>query len=101
MFRAMETIYEGRVFKLRRIQAPLLHGKALERELIVHPGSVVILAINTKGELVMIRNLRFAVGEELWELPAGTLEEGESPIECAKRELGTRMFEKVFSRFMP
>lgn len=52
-----------------------------------HPGAVVILPLLADGEIVMIQNERPAVGESLWELPAGTLEPGEKPIETAYREL--------------
>ena len=62
-------------------------GKQLEREIVVHPGAVTILPVLRDGRLVLIRNLRHTVGEELWELPAGTLEKGEDPARCAEREL--------------
>ncbi len=57
------------------------------REVVVHPGAVVILPILDEGRIVMIRNHRLTVGRELWELPAGTRETGEEPIETARREL--------------
>ncbi len=59
----------------------------VHRELVVHPGAVVILPLAEDGTVVLIRNYRFAVGCELLELPAGTLEAGEEPIACAAREL--------------
>jgi len=62
-------------------------GTSVQRELVVHPGAVVILALTGSNEVVLIRNTRFGVGEELWELPAGTLEPSESPADCAAREL--------------
>ena len=62
-------------------------GSSFERDAIVHPGAVVILAILNDGSVVMIRNVRHVVGRELLELPAGTLEPGESPELCAAREL--------------
>ena len=57
------------------------------REVVVHPGAVVILPILDDGRIVMIRNHRISVDQELLELPAGTRETGESPIETAAREL--------------
>ena len=59
----------------------------LVRDVVVHPGAVVILPIWDEERVVMIRNERHAAGETLWELPAGTREPGESGIETAKREL--------------
>lgn len=57
------------------------------REVVVHPGAVTILALLEGDRVVLIRNFRFAVGRELLELPAGTLEPPEPPVECAAREL--------------
>lgn len=57
------------------------------REVVVHPGAVVILPILVDGRVVMIRQHRHAVDCELWELPAGTREADESPLETARREL--------------
>ena len=57
------------------------------RELVIHPGSVVILAQTDEQQIVMIENQRVSVQQALIELPAGTLTEGEDPLECAKREL--------------
>lgn len=62
-------------------------GSVLKREAIIHPGAVVILPLVDPDKVVMIRNDRFAVGETLWELPAGTMEKEEDPIVTAKREL--------------
>lgn len=70
---------------LRTVQTT--SGKNIEREIVVHPGAVIILPVLRDGNLVLIRNLRHTVGEELWELPAGTLEKGEDPARCAEREL--------------
>jgi nudix-type nucleoside diphosphatase (YffH/AdpP family) len=70
-------------------QREFLHGGGglIRREIIVHPGAVVILPVRNDGRLVLIRNFRYAVEQELLELPAGTLEEGEEPVEAARREL--------------
>lgn len=62
-------------------------GKIRVREVVVHPGAVIILPVLDDGRIVLIRNYRHTVLEELWELPAGTLELGEEPVACAAREL--------------
>lgn len=61
--------------------------RKFSREVVVHPGAVVILPLTEEGDVLMIRNYRYAVDELLLELPAGTLEKGEPPINCAGREL--------------
>lgn len=62
-------------------------GGRIARDIVVHPGAVVILPILPDGRIVLIRNYRYAVDRELWELPAGTRESGEEPIDTARREL--------------
>mgnify|MGYP000440977215 CR=1 FL=1 len=57
------------------------------RDIVVHPGSAVILALVDPEHLIMIKNKRVSVNKVLWELPAGTLEEHELPLITAKREL--------------
>jgi ADP-ribose pyrophosphatase len=82
-----ETVFRCAKFSVRRVGVTTHDGEQRLREVVVHPGAVVILAVMDDGRIVMIRNQRFAVGKELIELPAGTLEEGEEPILCAGREL--------------
>jgi len=62
-------------------------GRPITRELVVHPGAVVILPILEAQRIVVIRNFRYTIEQELWELPAGTAEPNEAPIETARREL--------------
>jgi ADP-ribose pyrophosphatase len=62
-------------------------GKRHEREVVVHPGAVIILAITDDQQVLLIRNRRYAVDEILLELPAGTIEGDEPPMNCAGREL--------------
>jgi ADP-ribose pyrophosphatase len=57
------------------------------KEVAVHPGAVVILPLLGVDQIILIKNRRYALGERLIELPAGTLEKGEDPINCAGREL--------------
>ncbi len=58
-----------------------------EREIVEHPGAVAIVAVDRAGRVTLVRQLREATGGELLELPAGTLEPGESPLRTARREL--------------
>jgi ADP-ribose pyrophosphatase len=58
-----------------------------EREVVEHPGAVAIVAVDRDGMVTLVRQRREAVRAVLVELPAGTLEQGETPLECAQREL--------------
>jgi len=62
-------------------------GRSVRREIVRHPGAVVVVPVLEDGRLVLIRNYRIAVDDRLWELPAGKLEENEEPQRAAAREL--------------
>jgi ADP-ribose pyrophosphatase len=83
-----QTIYNG---KKVRLELHHLENDETEtrhiREVVIHPGAVVVLALLPDQRVVLIRTKRYAVGTILIELPAGTLEKGEDPINCAGREL--------------
>lgn len=76
-----------RVFSVERRTHPRPDGEPITRDVVVHPGAVVVLPIASEGKIIMIRNHRLTVEEELWELPAGTREPNEAPIDTARREL--------------
>jgi len=59
----------------------------VEREIVRHPGAAVILAVTRDGRVVLIRQFRYAAGETLLEVPAGTIDPGETPEQTAGREL--------------
>jgi len=82
-----KVLLSGRIFDIERREYPGPDGRVVRRDVVVHPGAVVILPLLDDRRIVMIRNLRHVVDEELWELPAGTLEAGEEPIKTAHREL--------------
>jgi ADP-ribose pyrophosphatase len=82
-----EKLFQGVKFGVERRHVPTRGGGTAMREVVVHPGAVVVLPILDDGRIVMIRNHRFAVEETLWELCAGTLEPGEDPAVTAAREL--------------
>ncbi len=79
---ASKTVYDGKL-----IDVTLERWGEHEREIVEHPGAVAIVAIDGDGMLTLVRQRREAVRNELLELPAGTLEEGEAPLVCARREL--------------
>lgn len=82
------TVFTGRAFTvtLDEIEEPGLKGKRT-REVVRHGPSAVILALDDAGRVLMVRQYRHAAGLTMWELPAGGVDEGETPAACAKREL--------------
>ena len=82
-----ETLFEGRVITLTKDTALLENGKTATREVVHHHGGACILPVDADGSVTMVRQFRYAFGEEIWELPAGKLEADEDPFEAAKREL--------------
>jgi ADP-ribose pyrophosphatase len=82
-----ESVFTGNVFSARRDVAELHNGKLVTREVVEHSGGVVVVPVTDGREVVMVRQYRYAVEEELLELPAGRLEPGEGHQEAARREL--------------
>ena len=82
-----ETVYEGIVVNVRRDVAELQNGATACREVVEHPGGVGIVPLTDDGKVLMVRQYRYPMEEELLEIPAGKLGVGEDPLECAAREL--------------
>lgn len=82
-----ETVFAGRLLHVKRDRVRLPDGKEADREYIVHPGAVVIIALTEGGELVMERQFRYPLGREFLELPAGKIDPGEDIRDTARREL--------------
>jgi ADP-ribose pyrophosphatase len=80
-------IYDGKILSLRVDTVRLPDGSESKREIVEHSGGVAVVAITESNEILMVRQYRKAMEKNLLELPAGKLEVGEDPIECAKREL--------------
>lgn len=80
-------IFEGRILKLKVDEVILPDGSKSKREIVEHRGAVAILAVDEQNNIWMVRQYRKPVEQVLLEIPAGTLEENEEPLECAKREL--------------
>ncbi len=84
---ASETIYSGKLINVRLDSVRLTTGRLTDREVVEHPGAVAILPVTSEGDIVLVRQYRYAVQRTLLELPAGTRESGESAEDCAIREL--------------
>ncbi len=82
-----EVVFRGRVFSVTRDRVVEPGGKKVVRELVRHPGSAVILPLRSDGHLLLVRQFRLAPRQFLWELAAGRIDGGESPLEAARREL--------------
>jgi ADP-ribose pyrophosphatase len=82
-----EVIFEGKSFGVRRDELIEPSGVRTVREVVTHPGSVVVLPVRPDGKIVLVRQYRHATGQYLWELVAGRMEKGENPREGAAREL--------------
>ena len=80
-------IYDGRVINLRIDTVVLRDGSKTQREIVEHPGAVAIVPQLDKGDVVLVRQFRKSVEDELFEIPAGTLKKDEAPRACARREL--------------
>ncbi|MFN3347011.1 MAG: NUDIX hydrolase [Candidatus Bipolaricaulaceae bacterium] len=77
-----EVLFSGRLLRVLRRFTP----QGL-REVVDHPGAVAILVTDENGRVLLVRQYREGARDELWEIPAGTLEPGEKPYACAQREL--------------
>jgi ADP-ribose pyrophosphatase len=82
----IRKIYDGRIFTVVAERVTLPNGHPLQIEVVRHPGSVVIIPMTDDGRVILVRQYRHAVGRSLWELPAGSLKEGEDPAQAAIRE---------------
>jgi len=82
-----DRIHKARVFNLIREEVKLPNGTQMVIDIVRHPGAAAIVPMKDEATLLMIEQYRHAIGETIWEVPAGTLDHGEDPLHCAKREL--------------
>jgi ADP-ribose pyrophosphatase len=82
-----QEIFKGRIIDVQLDTVRLPDGKTATREVVKHPGAVVVLPLTDKKEVVLVRQYRHPTGEILLELPAGKRDQGEEPLTCARREL--------------
>jgi ADP-ribose pyrophosphatase len=84
---ASQRVYEGRIVSLRVDEVRLASGQTRKREIVEHGGAVAIVAVDDQERVLLVRQFRKPVERFLLEIPAGTLEAGEDPDACARREL--------------
>jgi ADP-ribose pyrophosphatase len=87
MNESTRNVFTGRVLTLNLEQVRLPNGRVAELEIAHHPGGAAVVALDDDGRVCLLRQFRHAAGGWLTELPAGKLDGGEPPLECAQREL--------------
>lgn len=85
--RVTRQIYKGRVLDVRLEEVRLPNDVTVSLEMIRHPGAAAIVALDDEGCVTLIHQFRHAAGGFIWEIPAGKLDHGEEPVQCARREL--------------
>ncbi|MHB8576613.1 MAG: NUDIX hydrolase [Dehalococcoidia bacterium] len=82
-----ERMYDGKVVNLRVDTVRFEDGREAKREVVEHGGAVAIVAIDNDARLLLVRQFRTPVGDDLLEVPAGGIDDGEEPEAAAQREL--------------
>ena len=82
-----KTLHRGRVFSLVRENITLDNGITTDMEFVAHPGATAIVPFLNESRVVLLKQYRHALRDYIWEIPAGTLDPGESVMSCAQREL--------------
>ena len=83
---SINYVYKGKIINVRKDTAILPNGAETVREMVEHSGGSAIVC-EKEGKILLVRQFRYPYGEELWEIPAGTLNVGEDPKQTAIREL--------------
>jgi ADP-ribose pyrophosphatase len=83
----VRNVFKGRVLTLNLETVTLPNGRVAELEIAHHPGGAAVVALDREGRVCLLRQFRHAAGGWLTEIPAGKLDGGEPPLECARREL--------------
>lgn len=81
------SVFRGRVLDVGLEEVRLPNGVECELEVVRHSGAAAVVPVTEDGEVVLVRQFRHATGGWLYEIPAGKLDGGESPLDCARREL--------------
>lgn len=80
-------IFQGKVFAVQSSTIEIFPGKTIKRDVVIHKGAVGIIPLLSRNKIILLKQYRFPVNKVIYEIPAGTLEEGETALNCAKREL--------------
>ncbi len=83
----VKSLYNGKIFDVVLEKVTLPNGVVKNREIVRHPGAAAMVPLLDDGNVVLIKQYRHAVGQFVWEIPAGTLEPEEDSLVCARREL--------------
>lgn len=81
-----EIVFKGKVFDVERARVRLPHGRESVQEIVRHPKSAVLIPVPEPGQVILIRQYRYSLNTWMWELPAGSVDEGETPEQAARRE---------------
>jgi ADP-ribose pyrophosphatase len=81
-----EQVFKGKVFSVDRDTVKMPNDRTVTVEVVRHAKSVVLVPVPEPGKVILIRQYRYAVNAHLWELPAGSVDEGEQPDQAARRE---------------
>ena len=81
-----QQVFKGKVFSVDRDRVRMPNERAVTVDVVRHSRSVVMVPVPEPGKVILVRQYRYAVNAFLWELPAGSVDEGESPEEAARRE---------------
>ncbi len=82
-----ETMWSGKIFDVERMEVKLPNGRCSVRDVVRHCGAVAIVALTENGKIALVRQYRTALDRVTVEIPAGKMDPGEEPLDCAKREL--------------
>jgi ADP-ribose pyrophosphatase len=100
-----KKVYESRIFEVTEDVAVAPDGFEIRRAIVRHPGAAVMMPLDESGRVLLVRQFRLPAGKRIWELPAGRIDEGETPLQAARRELAeetgyrARKWKKIVSYF--
>lgn len=82
-----EEIFKGKIIEVVRDTITLPENKQAKREVVFHSAAAAIVPVDDDGSIILVKQYRHPMGEEVYEIPAGIVEKGEDPLLCAEREL--------------